>query len=411
MANLETSTLVASAAPAATVLTVWQLNNLVRDVLQATIPALQVAGEICDLSRPQSGHIYFTLKDSQAQLKVVMWRSAASRLRFSLQDGMSVVCQGSLDIYPPRGTYQLIAQQVSLQGEGTLQAALKQLHARLAAEGLFDVQAKRPIPRFPRWIALLTSPTGAAVQDFLEVLRRRWQAVRVTVVPCRVQGDGSAGDVIRGIQTIHRWSPRPDVLVLARGGGSLEDLWTFNEESVVRAIHASEIPVISGIGHDIDVTLADLVADLRALTPSEAAERVVPDQGEMLAGLVSTSARLDAVVRRRIRHLRDRLDWIARQRCFLRPQDLVHDRARRLDEYQQRMERGVRLRLRDHRGALAAMAGRLQSLSPLAVLGRGYTVTMDAESQTPIGAARDVRAGQLLETRWADGRAVSRVEQ
>ncbi|MFO0913164.1 MAG: exodeoxyribonuclease VII large subunit [Pirellulales bacterium] len=391
------------------VLSVWQVNTLVRDVLQAALPSVTVAGEITDLARPQSGHLYFTLKDDQAQLRAVMWRGSAAQLRVALRDGMAVVCEGTLDVYPPRGSYQLVVRRLVPQGQGALQQALQRLHAKLSAEGLFDPAHKRPLPRFPSWIAVVTSPTGAAVRDFLEVLRRRWPAVRVTIVPCRVQGDGSAAEIVAGIRSVHCWSPRPDVLVVTRGGGSLEDLWSFNEEPVVRAVYESEIPVVSGIGHDIDVTLTDLAADVRALTPTEAAELVVPDIREVEQSLASTSQRLTAGLQRMVQQARQRLAWLADRRCFRQPQQMVLDRTRRVDELQQRLQRGVELRLMRQHDRVAGWAGKLESLSPLAVLGRGYTVTLQAESRRVIRAAAELSDGQLLRTRWPDGDVVSRV--
>ena len=252
-------------------LTVSQLTLRIKQTLEAEFASVWVSGELSDVSRPQSGHVYLTLKDENAQVRGVIWRSVASRLAFDLQDGQQVVCRGDIDIYPPRGVYQLIIRQVEPLGVGALQLALRKLHQRLAAEGLFDPGRKRPLPRFPRRIAFVTSPTGAAVRDFLEVLRRRWRGASVLIIPAKVQGEGAAQDLVRGIRLANSLAEPPDVLVVGRGGGSLEDLWCFNEEPVVRAIHASRIPVVSAVGHEIDVTLSDLVADVRALTPSEAA--------------------------------------------------------------------------------------------------------------------------------------------
>ena len=259
-------------------LSISQLNELLRETIQAVFPSVWVSGEISDLTRPQSGHVYLTLKDDQSQLRAVIWRGTARSLRFDLQDGMQVVCEGAVDIYPPRGTYQLVIRQLEPRGVGALQLVLTQLRERLTAEGLFDVRHKRPLPRFPRRIAVITSPTGAAIRDFLEVVRQRWHGSHVLLIPTRVQGAEATDEIIQALRLAQRLRPRPDVLVLTRGGGSLEDLWCFNEERLVREIHAAQIPLISAIGHEIDVTLADLVADVRALTPTEAgAGRAVPD--------------------------------------------------------------------------------------------------------------------------------------
>ena len=279
-----------------TVLTVSELTGQIKELLEEGLPAVWVAGEISNMSRPQSGHVYLTLKDDRAQIRAVLWRSTALQLRFALADGLDVICRGTIDVYAPRGSYQLVIRQIEPQGEGALQLALRQLKAKLAAEGLFDENRKRPLPRYPRRVAFVTSPTGAAIRDFLEVIGRRWRGLDVLVIPARVQGEGAAAEIAAGIRAANRLAHRPDVLVVGRGGGSLEDLWCFNEEVVVRAIVASEIPVVSAVGHEIDVTLADFAADRRALTPSEAAELVVPDREELLLRLDSNRQRLAAVL-------------------------------------------------------------------------------------------------------------------
>ena len=228
------------------------------------------------MTQPSSGHIYLSLKDKSSQINAIIWRSDAQSLKFEPTNGLEVVCRGSVDTYPQRGTYQLIIRQIQPKGIGSLELALRQLRQKLSNEGLFDAERKKQLPRFPKHIAVVTSPTGAAIRDFLQVLVRRWNKIRVTVVPAKVQGAGSAEEVAEAIRLCDEMSETPDAIVVTRGGGSMEDLWSFNSEVVVRAIADSTIPVISGVGHEIDVTLADLVADVRALTPSEAAERLVP---------------------------------------------------------------------------------------------------------------------------------------
>ena len=274
----------ATSSPAAQqTLTVAQLTAQIKNTLEGEFPSVWVVGEISNYSRPQSGHSYFTLKDDQAQIRAVMWRSAAAKLKFEVADGLDVVCHGHIDVYAPRGSYQLVIDELQPKGVGALELALRKLREKLAAEGLFDAARKRKLPAFPRRVAFVTSPTGAAIHDFLQVLRRRWRGVDVLVIPARVQGEGAAQEIVDGIRLANRVSPRPDVLIVGRGGGSLEDLWSFNEEPVVRAIAASKIPTVSAVGHEIDVTLADLAADVRALTPSEAAERIVPAAEEISA--------------------------------------------------------------------------------------------------------------------------------
>ena len=393
------------------VLSVSQLTARVKETLESAFPSVWVSGEISNLARPQSGHVYLTLKDERAQLRAVMWRRAASRLRFALQDGLQVVCEGEIDVYAPRGSYQLVVRRVEPLGAGALQLALRRLHEKLAAEGLFDSQRKRELPPFPRRVAFVTSPTGAAIRDFLEVVRRRWRLTEIVVIPARVQGAGAAAEIVAGIRAANRLRQRPDVLVVGRGGGSLEDLWCFNEEIVVRAIFDSRIPVVSAVGHEIDVTLADLVADLRALTPSEAAERVVPSSDEVLGGLANLDHRLGRSLRGRIGEARSRLDAAAAHRVFRRPHERVHDLARWLDERQAQATRAVRQRLAHGHQCVAALAGKLDSLSPLAVLGRGYSLTVRARDGQLVQDAATLSVGEQITTRLAHGRTVSRVEQ
>ncbi len=391
-------------------LSVSQLTAQIKDALEGGFPSVWVAGEVSNFSRPQSGHSYFTLKDDQAQIRAVMWRGTAARMKFDLADGLEVICHGHVDVYAPRGSYQLVVDQVQPKGVGALELALRKLRDKLTAEGLFDPARKRPLPTFPRRVALVTSPTGAAVRDFLEVLRRRWRGVDVLIIPARVQGEGATQEIVAGIKAANRLSPAPDVLVVGRGGGSLEDLWTFNEEPVVRAIAASRVPTVSAVGHEIDVTLADLAADVRALTPSEAAERVVPAAEEMTARMRNFRDRLRAAVLRYTLTARSRLDTLAAQRPLRRPWDIVHDRVRRLDELSLRATTSVRSLLEQRRGRAATLAGKLESLSPLAVLGRGYTITQDGKSGRVIRTAAELRVGQQIVTRFVDAQATSKVE-
>lgn len=391
-------------------LSVSQLTLQIKESLQASFSSVWVAGELSNVVRPQSGHIYLTLKDEDAQLRGVMWRSAASRLKFDLLDGQEVACRGDIDVYPPRGTYQLIIRHIEPLGEGALQLALRQLQERLAAEGLFDPRYKKPLPQFPRRLAFVTSPTGAAIRDFLEVLRRRWRGIHVTVIPAKVQGEGAAGDIVQGIQAANALAEPPDVLVVGRGGGSLEDLWCFNEEPVVRAIFASQVPVVSAVGHEIDVTLADLVADVRALTPSEAAELVVPSEEDIRGGLDNAKQRLAAALRSRATEARSRLTAIAEHRVFRRPFERVHDLSRQLDDLELRATRALGYIVSRSQDNLGGLAGRLESLSPLAVLNRGYSVTQRADTGEIITNAGALTVGDAINSRLARGEVISRVE-
>lgn len=400
-----------SSPPAAQqTLSVAQLTAQIKNKLEGEFTSVWVVGEISNYSRPQSGHSYFTLKDDQAQIRAVMWRSAAAKLKFDVADGLDVVCHGHIDVYAPRGSYQLVVDELQPKGVGALELAIRKLREKLAAEGLFDAARKRKLPAFPRRVAFVTSPTGAAIHDFLQVLRRRWRGVDVLVIPARVQGDGAAQEIVAGIRLANRVNPRPDVLIVGRGGGSLEDLWSFNEEPVVRAIAASKIPTVSAVGHEIDVTLADLVADVRALTPSEAAERIVPAADEIGARVRAYEQRLRHAAHRRVMWLRARFDGVVAQRPFRRPFDLIHDRSRRLDELTMHGNSAVHRLLREYEGRLATMAGKVDSLSPLAVLARGYTITQDAHTGRVMRAASDLRTGQSIVTLFSDGSATSKIE-
>jgi exodeoxyribonuclease VII large subunit len=391
-------------------LTVSELTARIKELLEGGFPSVWVAGEISNFSRPQSGHCYFTLKDDVAQIRAVMWRGTAAKLKFALADGLDVLCRGHLDVYAPRGSYQLVVDELEPKGVGALELALRKLREKLSAEGLFDPARKRRLPRFPQRLAFVTSPTGAAVRDFLEVLRRRWRGVDVLVIPARVQGEGAAAEIVAGIRAANRLRPAPDVLIVGRGGGSLEDLWSFNEEAVVRAIAASRIPTVSAVGHEIDVTLSDLAADVRALTPSEAAERVVPAAEELVERLRHYRERLRVASLRRLALARSRFDALASQRPFRRPFDVVHDRSRRLDELAMRGSAGLRGLLHERQRRFANLAGKLQSLSPLAVLERGFSITQGAKTGKVLRDSSDASVGQLIVTRFARGTATSRIE-
>jgi exodeoxyribonuclease VII large subunit len=392
-------------------LTVAQLTAQIKGSLEGAFPSVWVTGEVSNFSRPQSGHSYFTLKDDQAQIRAVMWRSAAARLKFEVADGLDVICHGHLDVYAPRGSYQLVVDELQPKGMGALELALRKLREKLAAEGLFDPARKRALPTFPRRVAFVTSPTGAAVHDFLQVLRRRWRGVDVLIIPARVQGEGAAQEIVNGIRLANRVKPRPDVLVVGRGGGSLEDLWSFNEEAVVRAIAASRVPTVSAVGHEIDVTLSDLAADVRALTPSEAAERIAPAAEEISARVRAYQQRLRHAAQRRVAWLRARYDGVAAQRLFRRPFDLVHERSRQLDELEAHGHRSMRRLMHDYESRLARLAGKVESLSPLAVLARGYTITQNAVTRKVVRDADEVVVGQSIVTRFVRGAVVSKVER
>ncbi len=393
------------------VLSVSELSALIEGTLESQFHSLWVSGEVSEVTRPSSGHTYFTLKDEAAQIRCVIWRSAAARIKFKLEEGQQVICLGDLDVYPPRGTYQLVVRQVEPQGLGALQLAFIQLQKRLAAEGLFDPDRKRPLPAFPRRVGFVTSPTGAAIRDFLEIAARRFRGVEVLVIPARVQGEGATAEIVRGIELANEIHPSLDVLVVGRGGGSVEDLWCFNDEAVVRAIFASRVPVVSAVGHEIDVTLADLVADVRAATPSEAAERVIPSADELSQRLTQFQRRLASMLRQRASAARSRLEQLTRSRVLRRPKAMLYDLSHRLDDLESQAARAIRRRLARETDRMKAIAGRLESLSPLAVLARGYSVTTRAADGKIVRTSDEVQVGDVIQTRLADGAIASRVER
>lgn len=389
-------------------LSVSQLTTQIKSLLQQNFGTVWVAGELSNVSQPRSGHIYLSLKDAEAQIRGVIWRSAARWLRCELTDGMQVACQGELDLYAPQGTYQLVIRRVEPIGEGARQQALRQLHQQLSQEGVFDPRRKRPLPRFPRRIAVVTSPTGAAIHDFLEVLRRRWAGTEVTIVPAKVQGPGAAQQLVRAVRAAARLQPRPDLLVVTRGGGSAEDLWCFNDERLVRTVAASRVPVISAVGHEIDVTLCDLAADVRALTPSEAAERAVPARAEIAVQLRQFRSRLASALRNQASRAASRLQALAARPALTRPAERLRTLAQRLDELDARGQRAIAQRLRTDRQKLAAAAAQLESLSPLGVLQRGYSLTQTSDGQL-VRRADQVAPGARILTRCHQGQLVSEV--
>ena len=388
--------------------TVSELTREIKDQLESHYPDVWVTGEISNCRPARSGHVYLTLKDDQSQISAVIWRSTAARLKFDLADGLEVVARGGVEVYLPRGQYQLVIKQLTPKGVGALELAFRQLQERLSTEGLFDAERKQPIPRFPRRIALVTSPTGAAVRDMLQVITRRWPAVEIVLLPVRVQGAGAAEEIARAIEAVPAL-PRVDVVIAGRGGGSLEDLWAFNEEIVARAIAECPIPLVSAVGHEIDVSIADLVADVRALTPSEAGELVVPHRDEFVASLAAVRTRLTGALQQRAQRARGLLAGLASRPVLVRPHGRIRELAGRVDELQRRIDHAVRATTRSNRDRLGTAAAALQALSPLEVLGRGYSVTHTTDGDV-VRNTGQLEIGTRISTTLADGRVTSRVE-
>lgn len=389
--------------------TIGELTRAVKVLIESGFPSIWVAGEVSNLARPSSGHIYLTLKDADSQLRTVMYRSAASRLPFNLKDGMEVVARGRLTVYAVRGEYQLLVEELHPKGIGAQELALRQLKEKLQKLGYFAQDRKKSLPRFPGRVALITSPTGAAIRDMLEILGRRWPAAEVWVRPVRVQGEGAAEEVAAAVTLLNQFQGI-DVIIVGRGGGSAEDLWAFNAECVADAIFRSRIPIVSAVGHEIDLTIADLVADCRALTPSEAAERCVPSREELADGLRGLEGQMRSLLLRRLELTKARLNDLAGRRCFRLPLEQVREQERLLDDLGERVRRAGRQRLFQLRERLDAQAARLETLSPLNVLGRGYSLTRREADKLVVRSPDQVRPGDRIMTYVQHGQILSRVE-
>jgi exodeoxyribonuclease VII large subunit len=417
-------------------LTVSQVTREIKTLLEDAYPSLCVEGEISGYKPSHSGHIYFSLKDDSAVLPSVIWRSATLRLRFEPRDGMHVIAVGNLGVYEPQGKYQLYVDRLWPVGEGALELAFRQLKEKLFAQGYFDPKRKRPIPSFPRRIGVVTSPTGAAIHDILKTLGIRWPALEVVIFPVRVQGPGADDEIADAIALANRLNSagrmRLDLLIVGRGGGSLEDLWAFNELAVADAIFRSHLPIVSGVGHETDMTIADLVADVRAVTPTAAATAIVPDRMEVIGQLQQSLLRLRTGLIRRVDRARQRLDDLCRRRPFLYPSERIQLLSRRVDELldrlqcrrplerirefrarlelaRDRLSRAVGLRIERGRQRQRAVAAQLAALNPLNVLSRGFSLTT-APNGTLLRSTDAVRPGDRIHTRLARGRIVSRVE-
>jgi exodeoxyribonuclease VII large subunit len=395
----------------ASIYTVSDLTAYIRALLESNENLLDiwVSGEISNLSQPKSGHVYFTLKDASASLRCVIWREQAWRLKGALRDGMSVEAHGYISVYEQGGQYQLYVDGLRAAGEGLLYQEFLRLKAELEAEGLFDEARKRPIPRYPRRIGIVTSPTGAALQDMLNTLRGRYPLAEVVIAPATVQGDDAPPQIVRAIEALNR-AAKPDVILVARGGGSLEDLWAFNDERVVRAVAASQAPVISGVGHETDFTLTDFAADLRAPTPTGAAVLAVPNVGDLAAELNGWALRLQQgtleTLNRSAMALNEKAHRLERQS----PLWQVRQDRQYLDSLGQRLQLHMRHDLRNRRAALNHFGERLTGLDPAHILRRGYALIKDSAGSL-ITSAKHVKLGQEIAVQLADGSLDAQVRQ
>lgn len=393
-------------------LTVSALTAQLRGLVEGRFPSVWVAGEVSNFNRAASGHWYFTLKDAGAQLKAAMFRGFNLRMKFDPKDGLEVIARGRLTVYDPRGDYQLIVEEIQPKGIGAAELALRQLKEKLLAKGYFDPRRKRPLPRYPRRIGLIASLSGAAIRDMVELFAQRWPLTELVIRPSRVQGEGAAAEIAAALRMLNHFHTTRELplhaIVIGRGGGSTEDLWAFNEEVVADAVFNSVVPVVSAVGHEIDVTVADLVADFRAETPSAAVVALTPDRRELAAGILEMRTRLYECVERRLDLARQRVEQLAARPALRRPLQRVRDLEQRLDAAADRMARAANQRVIRTSTQLAALASRLETLSPLNVLTRGYSLTQTADGKL-VHSAADVKLGDVIVTRVAAGKIVSRV--
>ncbi len=443
------------AQPRREIFSVSRLNREVRGLLEGNFPLVWVEAEISNLARPASGHWYFTLKDSSAQIRCAMFRGKNARLRFQPENGDQVVVRAQLSLYEVRGDYQMIVEHMEEAGDGALRRAFEQLKQRLEREGLFDEANKQPLPTLPEQIGIITSPTGAAIRDILQILERRFPAIPVVIYPVAVQGEAAAAEIVNAIKTATK-RKECDVLIIARGGGSLEDLIAFNDEKVARAIHQCRIPTLSAVGHEIDFTIADFVADLRAPTPSGAAELVSPDRTEWLQRFTQWQARLLSATQQQLSQRQQRLEWLEKRLQQQHPGQQLQQQTQRLDELDQRLQRSLKQKLQQQRSELAHIATRLQqhnprqrirllmatqqqlssrlqrgvqqqlqqrrqqlqgvsraldAVSPLATLGRGFSITRRLQNGLVLRDVKEVSIGDTIETELAQGRLLCEVTE
>ncbi len=442
-----------SASPRRNIITVTQLNRETSQLLAEHFLSVLVEGELSNLSTPASGHIYFSLKDANAQVRCAMFRPQQRRLTFKPENGKQVIVKAQVSLYEPRGDYQLIIEHIEEAGDGALRRAFDALKLKLSGEGLFDAAHKQSLPMLPKAIAVITSPTGAAVRDILTVLKRRFASIPVIVYPVAVQGENAKYEIAKAI-TIANQHQYCDVIILGRGGGSLEDLWAFNEELVARAIYDSEIPIISGIGHETDFTIADFVADLRAPTPSAAAEHASPDQQQWLSRFMYLESRLQQQMQRKLNQKQQTLDWLSKRLEQQHPGQRLARNARRMDELEARLNQAMHAKLRHMTGIIEAKTAKLwqhnpaitinshkqrqsyltkrlisatahkleklnqrllnasqtlHAVSPLATLNRGYSMTVNPSSGEIIRSTEQLKLGDTVQTRLAQGRFSSQI--
>ena len=391
---------------------IYSVSELTRGIsllLEGSFKNIWVEGEVSNFVLHTSGHCYFSLKDQDSVILCVIFKYAAAKLKFRIENGMSIICSGKIGVYGKRGQYQLYIDKAEPKGIGALQIAFTQLKEKLYKEGLFDEAHKRPIPEFPKAIGIVTSPTGAAIRDILNIINRRFEGAHIILFPARVQGEGASEEIICGIEAFNE-AGNVDVIIVTRGGGSLEDLWAFNEEPLARSIYNSGIPVISAVGHEIDYTIADFVSDLRAPTPSAAAELVVRKKEDIISDIEDFVSRLKQALGNRINIAQRQLEGIMNRYAFKQPLFLIEQYQQLVDEKVKSLSQGLDFFLLSKQQSLGAMQGKLSALSPVAILERGYSITMTMPDSRIIKDNAKVKSGTQIKTRLAKGELISRVE-
>ena len=394
------------------VLTVSELNDYIKGVLQYD-PNLQqvlVQGEVSNYyCHYSSGHVYFTLKDEDTQIKAVLFNRVKEKVEFELEDGMEVILEGQITVYPPRGEYQIQVSDVQPKGTGALHVAFEQLKKKLEDEGLFKEQYKRELPEIPQKIGVITSPTGAAIRDIISVVKRRFTNVSLLIAPATVQGDNAEPTLLRGLELLNDHFD-VDVIIIGRGGGSLEDLWAFNKEKLARAIFNSKTPVISAVGHETDYTISDFVADLRAPTPSAAAELVVSDRKELEKYLQRLTDNLNGAIRNKLEQEEQRLDNLLSKSAFRLFPERINEAAQKIDDLAQQLDKNMTNLLTTKEDELEAIMGKLDSLSPLNTLGRGYSLTRKSDTKEKVKSTAEVEVGETVEVIVRDGELICEVK-
>ena len=389
---------------------VTAITRMIKSALEDSFRGVWIEGEISNYLHHRSGHRYFSLKDDNAVLKCTIWRSVGNGLKFEPENGGKVLAYGDITVYEKGGQYQLNCRRMIPVGIGPLELAFRQLYEKLSAEGLFDADRKKPLPRFARKVGIVTSPTGAAIRDVIQIARRRNKAVELLLYPAQVQGDGAEETVAAGIRYFNTRRDI-DVLIIGRGGGSLEDLWPFNTETTVRAIIASRIPVISAVGHEIDFTLSDYASDMRAPTPSAGAELAVWSESEYRGQSQYHLSRQASLLNNRVGQARRQLNALLSRPVLARPMDMIHQHQQHLDALVRMLTRAGKSSFEQHRNRLSLVLSRLEALSPLRILSRGYTVSRRLPGHTIVGSIEDVLPGDRMETLVSDGAVVSFVEE